>query len=54
MNTTQLKRVRRLFANYDWTPQQRRVYVRKWVQSVRYLGDQWLLAKQIPNLSRSE
>lgn len=47
MNTTQLKRVRRVFASYNWTPEQRRAYARKWVTSVRYLGDQWLLAKQI-------
>lgn len=47
MNTSQLRRVRRLFANYDWTPKLRRVYIRKWVTSVRYLGDQWLLANQV-------
>ena len=53
MNTSQLRRVRRIFAKYDWTPEQRRVYARKWVTSIRYLGDQWLLAKQI-HTSRSE
>ena len=52
MNTTYLKRVRRIFASHNWTPAQRRVYARKWVTSVRYLGDQWLLAQKVQRLSR--
>ena len=51
MNTSQLKRVRRIFEKYDWTPAQRRVYARKWVTSIRYLGKQWLLAENINRTS---
>lgn len=51
MNTSQLRRVRRIFEKYDWTPAQRRVYARKWVTSVRYLGDQWLLARAVGRTS---
>lgn len=45
MNTSQLRRVRRIFEKYDWTPAQRRVYARKWVTSIRYLGKQCCLPR---------
>jgi hypothetical protein len=43
MNTTQLKRVRRLF-NSDLVPREHnRSYQRQWVRQIRMLGDRWLL-----------
>jgi len=45
MNTTMLKKVRQLY-NVDYIPYwENRQNQRKWVKSVRFLGDKWLLAK---------
>lgn len=45
MNTTTLRRVRKLFTN-DTTPTHvSRHNMRSWVRSVRFLGDKWLIAK---------
>lgn len=47
MNTTQLKRVRRLFNN-DMIPREHnRSYQRQWVRQIRMLGSNWLLAHHI-------
>jgi hypothetical protein len=47
MNTRYLKQVRRIFSRYDAPPEVIRSYQRKWVRSVRQLGNKWLIAKQI-------
>lgn len=48
MNTARLIQARRLFF-VDGAPRSTcRHNIRQWVRSVRMLGDQWLLAKQIP------
>lgn len=47
MNTVALKYVRNLFQTYQAPPQTIRSYQRQWIRSVRYLGDNWLLAKKI-------
>lgn len=44
MKTEYLRRFRRAFASYDWTPKQRRGYAQQWVKSVRGLGSSWLLS----------
>jgi hypothetical protein len=46
MNTRFLKRARELF-NVSDTPAQNRHNQRAWVRSLRFLGDKWLLAKQV-------
>lgn len=47
MNTKMLKMARRLW-NVDYLPKDiNRANVRKWVRSVRILGDKWLLAKKV-------
>lgn len=51
MNTYHLKQFRRAFANHDWTRTQRRVYAKKWVTCIRYLGDKWLIAQPISKAS---
>jgi hypothetical protein len=53
MNTYHLRTFRRAFANYDWTRKQRRVYAKKWVTCIRYLGSNWLIAQPISNASAS-
>ncbi len=52
MNTTLLSLFRRLFANYDWTSAQRRIYARQWVRSRRNLGARSLLAVPVTKLAR--
>lgn len=47
MNTKLLKHTRELFKSYDVPEQVRREYRRKWIRSVRLLGDNWLLAKSV-------
>lgn len=47
MNTKLLKHTRELFKSYDVPEHVRRDYRRKWIRSVRLLGDKWLLAKHI-------
>lgn len=44
MNTTMLKRVRKLFNNADVSPSINRAYQRKWVRAVRQLGPNWKLS----------
>lgn len=45
MNVTMLKKVRELY-NVDYIPYwENRANQRKWIRSVRLLGDKWLLAK---------
>jgi len=44
MNVTMLKKVRELY-NVDYIPYwENRANQRKWIRSVRLLGDKWLLA----------
>lgn len=45
MNTRMLKRARQLFNNDMVPPEHNRAYQRKWVRSLRFLGDRWLLSK---------
>jgi hypothetical protein len=46
MNITMLKKVRELY-NVDYIPyDENRANQRKWIRSVRMLGDKWLLKKQ--------
>lgn len=47
MKTEALKRVRALFDHPDVPSHIRRHNQRQWVKSVRFLGDKWLLAKQV-------
>jgi len=50
MNTRFLTHVRRIFAGYDAPPATIRSYQRQWVRSVRRLGDNWLMAKQVEKI----
>ena len=50
MNTHALKYVRNLFQTYQAPTQTIRSYQRQWIRSVRYLGDNWLLAKKVERL----
>lgn len=51
MNTRMLVKARELFS-VDYIPQQiNRANQRKWIRSIRLLGDKWLLAKQIERKS---
>lgn len=52
MNIKFLKRVRAIFAAYDAPPQVIRSYQRQWVRSVRRLGDNWLVAKQVQRIEQ--
>jgi len=52
MNTRFLKRVRAIFAAYDAPPEVIRSYQRQWVRSVRQLGDNWLIAKQVKRIEQ--
>lgn len=47
MNTTHLRRVRRLFCVAETPRHVQRHNMRAWVKSVRFLGDRWLLAKPL-------
>lgn len=49
MNTTALRKARQLFNNDMIPPEHNRAYQRKWVRSLRFLGDRWLLAKPLAN-----
>lgn len=47
MNIKMLTKARELFS-VDYMPQEiNRANQRKWIRSIRLLGDKWLLAKQI-------
>jgi hypothetical protein len=50
MNTRFLTHVRRIFAGYDAPPAVIRSYQLQWVRSVRRLGDNWLMAKQVEKI----
>jgi hypothetical protein len=50
MNTHYLIHVRQLFATYDAPPSTIRNYQRQWVQSIRTLGDKWLLAHPVQRI----
>ena len=52
MNTKFLKRVRAIFSSYDAPPEVIRSYQRQWVRSVRRLGDNWLIAKQVQRIEQ--
>ena len=52
MNTRFLKRVRAIFSSYDAPPEVIRSYQRQWVRSVRRLGDNWLIAKQVQRIEQ--
>ena len=47
MNTKLLKHSRELFKSYDVPEKVRREYRRKWIRSVRLLGDKWLLSQPV-------
>jgi len=47
MKSHMLKRARRLFNSEYVSPQINRANQRKWVRSLRLLGDKWLLAQLI-------
>lgn len=47
MNTTYLRRVRKLFVHPGAPRHVQRHNMREWVKSVRYLGDKWLLAAPV-------
>lgn len=47
MKTQALTKVRRLFNNPNIPVEHNRSYQRQWVRQIRFLGDKWLLAKQI-------
>ncbi len=47
MNTKLLKHTRELFKTYDVPEHVRRDYRRKWIRSIRLLGDKWLLAQPV-------
>ena len=53
MKTNMLKRARALF-NVEYVPREiNRANQLKWVRSVRALGGNWLLAKQVGRLNES-
>ncbi len=47
MNTSALRRVRKLFNVPHVPPHINRHNQRQWVRSIRQLGDRWLLAKPV-------
>ena len=47
MNTRLLKKVRKAWNNPDVPMELNRANMRKWVKSVRFLGENWLLAKPL-------
>lgn len=47
MNTKMLVKARQLFSVDYVPPEINRANQRKWVRSIRILGDKWLLAKHI-------
>lgn len=51
MNTTHLRRVRRLFWHDGVPTSTSRHNARQWVKSIRHLGNNWLLAKKVERLS---
>jgi hypothetical protein len=53
MNTTALRKARQLFNNDMIPPEHNRAYQRKWVRSLRFLGDRWLLAKPLANTTQT-
>ena len=48
MNPTRLCQARRLFNADTTTREINRANQRKWVRSLRILGDRWLLARNVP------
>ena len=50
MNTTYLKRVRGHFCKDGVPVSTQRHNCRQWVKSIRFLGDKWLLAKQVDRI----
>jgi hypothetical protein len=47
MKTQALIKVRQLFNNPYIPVEHNRSYQRQWVRQIRFLGDKWLLAKQV-------
>lgn len=47
MNVTALRRVRQLFNNPEAPASTNRHNQRQWVRSVRFLGNNWLLATRV-------
>jgi len=45
MNTTRLVQVRRLWSVGHVSRDMQRANMRKWVQSIRFLGDRWKMAR---------
>ena len=52
MNTTMLKLARRLWCIGHADRATQRTNMRKWVRSVRLLGDRWVMAKHKPRLAK--
>jgi hypothetical protein len=50
MNIQMLRHVRQLFVGYYVDEQTKRSYQRKWIKSVRNLGDKYLLAKKVERI----
>jgi hypothetical protein len=48
MNTKMLVKARQLFSVDYIPPEINRANQRKWIQSIRQLGDKWLYAENIP------
>lgn len=48
MNITRLAQVRRLFPAEHYSPHLRRIYIRRWVASIRALEDRWLMTSPQP------
>jgi hypothetical protein len=51
MNTAFLTRVRSLYCVDGVPVSTQRHNMREWIKSIRFLGDKWLLAKQVKRTS---
>jgi hypothetical protein len=51
MNIQILRHVRQLFQGYDTDEKTKRAYQRKWIKSIRNLGQNHLLAKKVEKLT---
>jgi hypothetical protein len=51
MNIQILRHVRQLFQGYDTDKKTKRAYQRKWIKSIRNLGQNHLLAKKVEKLT---
>lgn len=53
MNTKMLIKARKLWNNPNASVELNRANMRKWVKSVRFLGENWLLAKPLGRKNES-